>query len=77
MILLDPHAQVEVESGRSGVRASSSPTQPGNHLLGRRLGGVGTPPEWEWDVYAIAVRVGGLAVNTCGQPVVGPGHLDI
>ena len=33
MVLLDPHAQVEVGSGRSGVRASSSPAQPGNHLL--------------------------------------------
>ena len=48
MILLDPHAQVEVESGGSGVRASSSPTQPGNHLLGRRLGGVGTPSVLMW-----------------------------
>ena len=43
MVLLDPLAQVEEGSGVSGVRASYSPAQPGNHLLGRRLGGVGTP----------------------------------
>ena len=25
----------------------------------------------------VVVRVGRLVVNTCGQPVVGPGHLDV
>ena len=102
VVPLGTRTQVEARWCGSGARVSSSPAQPGNHLLERHLGGVESPSALMWGRRSswpcptcilthhsdsplvvmgmerhVAVRVGGLAVNTCGRPVVGPGHLDI